>query len=247
MAAFASPWLAPFTSKPLGQRCSLSIHSSIFATTVHLLPRDLRMIRNIGSVMERSRTSGSTIWERSRQTLLMVQPCFISMVIEHFYSNRRGKWPEHLTSTKGFKYLALEGRICYEYHRGSAEPLHPWWMAPAARLLKYKLPVTVLVSGVETWRGKMLVPGPAVGVRRSRSQQSSLMCGTWQRKLFCRTVASATVQALSLCCDYCSDADYPWQSLCQNLLKRKNTNKLQRASLFCDVRYFAMGLCIKSY
>lgn len=75
----------------------------------------------------------------------------------------------------GFKYLALEGRICYEYHRACAEHLHPWWMAPAARLLKYKLPVTVLVSGLETLRAKKC--WSCVGVRRSWLQQSGVMYG----------------------------------------------------------------------
>lgn len=52
--------------------------------------------------------------------------------------------------TEGFKCLALEGRVCYEYCRDFAEHSHPWWMVWAARLLKYKTPVTVLVSRVVT-------------------------------------------------------------------------------------------------
>lgn len=141
MTTFASCCLASFASKSLRQRCS---HSNIFATTVHLLPRDLRMVRNMDCHGETKNSWLYHLWEvQANLAHVSHQPCFTSMVIEHFYSNRRGKWPEHLTSTKGFKYLALESKICYEYYKDSAEPLHPCWMALAARLLKYKLPVTV--------------------------------------------------------------------------------------------------------
>lgn len=75
MTTFASCCLASFTSKSLRQRCS---HSNIFATTVPLLPRDLRMVRNMDSVMGRPRTPGSTICERFRQTLLVFHTSRVS-------------------------------------------------------------------------------------------------------------------------------------------------------------------------
>lgn len=153
---------------------------------VHLLCRDMRMVRSMGSAMKRLKTYRSASGRGSDKPYLWSSSTseghffysfylqyFTSVVIENFYLNRRDKWPECFRCTKKIKHFALESRIFYECHRFCAEHLYPWRMAPAAMLLKYKLLVTIPVS-----RGKILVPGPPVEVR-SWLQHSRVMYVTW--------------------------------------------------------------------